>query len=67
MKNFRILKLLLVKSKMSYKVNISDFAKVDIKKAALWYNKQQNGLGKGFTQSIKECIKIIVCELAVRP
>jgi len=44
---------------MSYKVIISDSAKVDIKEAALWYNKQQNGLGKGFAQSIKECVKII--------
>jgi len=59
MKYFRILKLLLVKLKMSYKVNISDSAKTDIKEATLWYNKQQKGLGKDFTQNIKECVKII--------
>lgn len=44
---------------MSYKVIISDSAKADIKESALWYNKQQNGLGKRFTQNIKECVKII--------
>ena len=44
---------------MSYKVIISNSAKADIKEAALWYNKQQKELGKRFTQSVKECIKII--------
>ncbi len=44
---------------MNYKVIISDSAKADIKENALWYNKQQKGLGKRFTQSIKECVKII--------
>lgn len=46
-------------SKKNYKVIISDSAKTDIKENAKWYNKQQGGLGKRFTQSIKECVKII--------
>ena len=44
---------------MSYKVIISNFAKADIKKSALWYNKQQKELGTRFIQSINECVKII--------
>jgi len=48
-----------MKSKKDYKIIISDLAKADIKEAALWYNKQQKGLGKLFTQSIKECIRTI--------
>jgi len=59
MKNFRTLKLLLMKLKMNYKVIISDSAKNDIKDSALWYNKQQAGLGKRFTKSIKDCINAI--------
>ena len=51
--------MLLMKLKMSYKVVISDSAKGDIKNSALWYNKQQTGLGKRFTKSIKDCIKEI--------
>jgi len=46
-----------MKSKKNYKVIISDSAKADIRKNASWYNKQQKGLGKHFSQSIKECIK----------
>ena len=48
-----------MKSKKDYKVIISDSAKTDIKESASWYNKRQTGLGKHFTQSIKECIKSI--------
>ena len=59
MKNFRTFKRLLMKSKMNYKVIISGSAKTDIKENARWYNKQQKGLGKRFTQNIKECVKII--------
>lgn len=33
-----------------------DSAKDDIKNSAQWYNKQQVGLGKRFTKSIKDCI-----------
>ncbi|NOR87007.1 MAG: hypothetical protein GQ527_05310 [Bacteroidales bacterium] len=44
---------------MNYKVIISDSAKADIKGAAQWYHRQQNGLAKHFTHSIKECVKII--------
>jgi len=46
----------LMKSKKNYKVVISDSAKADIKESAKWYNSRQKGLGKHFTQSIKECI-----------
>ena len=59
MRNFRILKLLLMKLRMNYKVVISISAKDDIKKSAQWYNKQQAGLGKRFTKSIKDCINAI--------
>ena len=59
MKNFKTLKLLLMKSKKNFKAIISDSAKADIKENAKQYNKQQKGLGKRFIQSIKECIKII--------
>ncbi len=59
MKNFRTLKLLLMKSKKIYKVIISDSATADIKENAQWYNKQQKGLGKQFVESIKECVRII--------
>jgi len=45
-----------MKSKKDYKVIISDSAKVDIEESALWYNHKQKGLGKRFTQSIKDCI-----------
>ncbi len=59
MKNSKILKPLLMKSKKNYKVIISDSAKADIKKSAKWYNSQQIGLGKRFVKSIKECVRII--------
>lgn len=59
MRNFRILKLLLMKLRMNYKVVVSDSAKNDIKDSALWYNRQQAGLGKRFTKSIKNCINAI--------
>ena len=48
-----------MKLKKIYKIILSESAKTDIKENALWYNKQQKGLGKLFTQSIKECVKII--------
>ena len=44
---------------MNYKVIISDSAKADMKKAALWYHQKQKGLGKRFTQSIRKCVNII--------
>ena len=48
-----------MKLKENYKVIISETAKADIKKNANWYNKKQAGLGKRFTQSLRECIKTI--------
>ena len=51
-----------MKSKKDYKVIISDSAKADIKENASWYNKCKTGLGKRFTQSIKECIKSILLQ-----
>jgi len=59
MRSFRILRLLSTKLRMNYKVVISDSAKNDIKKSAQWYNKQQAGLGRRFTKSIKDCINAI--------
>jgi len=48
-----------MKLNKGYKAIVSESAKADIKESAKWYNKQQKGLGKRFTQSIKECVKII--------
>ena len=59
MRGFKILKLLLMKLIMNYKVVISNSAKGDIKDSAQWYNRQQEGLGKHFTKSIKDCINAI--------
>ena len=36
-----------------YKSTILPLAKEDIRDAALWYNKQQNGLGRRFTSEIQ--------------
>jgi len=41
-----------------YKLIILPAAKVDIIEAALWYNKQQSGLGIGFWQKLS--IKFIL-------
>jgi len=45
--------------RMSYKLIILPYAKLDIKEAALWYNKKQIGLGKRFLDSITTEIAII--------
>ena len=42
-----------------YNAIILPLAKEDIREAALWYNKQQNGLGKRFTAEIREKIHFI--------
>ncbi len=42
-----------------YKVIILPLAKEDIKEAALWYNKQQAGLGKRFTAVVREKVHFI--------
>jgi plasmid stabilization system protein ParE len=36
-----------------HKAIILPLAKADIKEAALWYNKQQQGLGKRFTKEVR--------------
>ncbi len=42
-----------------YKAIILPPAKEDIREAALWYNKRQNGLGKRFTTELREKVSFI--------
>ncbi|SHI74350.1 ParE toxin of type II toxin-antitoxin system, parDE [Tangfeifania diversioriginum] len=42
-----------------YKSVILPLAKEDIREAAKWYNKQQNGLGKRFTTEVREKVNFI--------
>ena len=42
-----------------YKAVITEFAKQDIRENAKWYNKQQKGLGKRFTNEVRKAIKHI--------
>ena len=42
-----------------YKTIILPLAKEDIREAAIWYNKQQKGLGKRFTAEIRENVHFI--------
>lgn len=42
-----------------YKAVILPFAKQDIQDAATWYNDKQKGLGKRFTQQVKDKVKFI--------
>jgi len=42
-----------------YRIIILPLAKADIKTAANWYNKKQQGLGKRFTFHIKNTINFI--------
>jgi len=42
-----------------YKSIILPLAKEDIREAALWYNKQQNGLGKRVTTEVREKVHFI--------
>lgn len=42
-----------------YKAIILPLAKEDIEEAALWYNKQQAGLGKRFTTEVREKVHFI--------
>lgn len=42
-----------------YKSVILPLAKEDIRKAAVWYNKQQKGLGKRFTTEVREKVHFI--------
>lgn len=42
-----------------YKAIILPFAKEDIRDAAIWYNEKQNGLGKRFTNEVREKVHFI--------
>jgi len=42
-----------------YKSIILPLAKQDIKEAAKWYNERQPGLGKRFTQHVRQKVKFI--------
>jgi len=42
-----------------YKSVILPLAKEDIREAAKWYNKQQNGLGKKFTAEVRKKVNFI--------
>ena len=42
-----------------YKSNILQLAKEDIREAALWYEEKQTGLGKRFTQQVREKVSFI--------
>jgi len=42
-----------------YNSIILPLAKEDIQEAALWYNKQQKGLGKRFTTEVREKVHFI--------
>ncbi len=42
-----------------YKSIILPLAKKDIREAAIWYNKQQKGLGKKFTTEVRENVHFI--------
>lgn len=42
-----------------YKTLILFLAKEDIREAAKWYNKQQNGLGKRFTTEVRNKVDYI--------
>ena len=44
---------------MNFSVIISESAKQDIRRSAVWYNHKSKGLGKRFTQSINETIKFL--------
>lgn len=42
-----------------YKVILLPLAKEDIREAAKWYNKQQEGLGKRFTAEVRKKVHFI--------
>lgn len=39
---------------MNYSLLILPFAKIDIKETAIWYNEQQENLGKKFLKTLKK-------------
>ena len=42
-----------------YKTVILSSAQKDVREAALWYNKQQQGLGKRFTSEVRRKVHLI--------
>jgi plasmid stabilization system protein ParE len=42
-----------------YKAIILNFAKEDIREAAIWYNKHQDNLGKRFTTEVRSKVNFI--------
>lgn len=42
-----------------YESLIQPLAKQDIREAAIWYNKRQNGLGKRFIDELRKKVVII--------
>ncbi len=42
-----------------YKSVILPLSKEDIREAALWYNEQQKGIGKRFTEEVREKVHFI--------
>jgi plasmid stabilization system protein ParE len=42
-----------------YKVDILPLANQDIKEAAKWYNQRQSGLGKRFTNHVRQKVRFI--------
>ncbi len=42
-----------------YKLIVLPHSKEDIRKAAIWYNKKQIGLGKRFTAQVREKVRLI--------
>lgn len=42
-----------------YRAIVLPFAKKDIREAALWYEEKQTGLGKRFTEQVRENISFI--------
>jgi hypothetical protein len=44
---------------MKCKKVISEFAKLDIKENALWYNSKRKGLGKEFTLEVRKTVNYI--------
>jgi plasmid stabilization system protein ParE len=42
-----------------YKAIILPLARQDIKEAAKWYNERQRGLGKRFTQHVRQKVKYV--------
>lgn len=44
---------------MNYKIKIDPIARLDMIESAIWYNKQQHGLGRRYYNSVQQTIKSI--------